>query len=124
MLDNTAESLTFLRWSIEAPVLGGGLNVVANRVCACTCVRDLERGMKVDSIGGFDARGFILGPPVALALNIPFFMLRKKVRIWEHRVEREGTRPSCPPRDGSSFHGDGNRFDIEALFVRHSVSCA
>lgn len=35
--------------------------------------------MKVDSIGGFDARGFILGPPVALALNIPFFMLRKKV---------------------------------------------
>lgn len=38
-----------------------------------------SRGMKIDSIGGFDARGFILGPPVALALNIPFFMLRKKV---------------------------------------------
>lgn len=39
------------------------------------------RDMKIDSIGGFDARGFILGPPVALALNIPFFMLRKKVRM-------------------------------------------
>lgn len=38
--------------------------------------------MNIDKIGGFDARGFILGPPVALALNIPFFMLRKKVRIF------------------------------------------
>lgn len=35
--------------------------------------------MKIDAIGGFDARGFILGPPVALALGLPFFMLRKKV---------------------------------------------
>lgn len=45
----------------------------------CTC--GIDRGMKIDSIGGFDARGFILGPPVALALNVPFFMLRKKVRF-------------------------------------------
>ena len=35
------------------------------------------RGKKVDSIGGFDARGFVLGPPLALALKVPFFMLRK-----------------------------------------------
>ncbi|CAB1107596.1 unnamed protein product [Ectocarpus sp. CCAP 1310/34] len=42
---------------------------------------DRYRGMKIDSIGGFDARGFILGPPVALALNIPFFMLRKKGKM-------------------------------------------
>eukprot|EP00752_Nemacystus_decipiens_P003792 g3489.t2 len=40
-----------------------------------------DRGKKIDSIGGFDARGFILGPPVALALNIPFFMLRKKGKM-------------------------------------------
>ncbi|EOD15302.1 hypothetical protein EMIHUDRAFT_57558, partial [Emiliania huxleyi CCMP1516] len=32
---------------------------------------------KIDSIGGFDARGFVLGPPIALALKVPFFMLRK-----------------------------------------------
>eukprot|EP00501_MAST-03F_sp_TOSAG23-6_P001595 GSMAST32.ASY1.ANO1.1661.1 assembled CDS len=31
----------------------------------------------IDSICGFDARGFVLGPPVALALKKPFFMLRK-----------------------------------------------
>ena len=35
------------------------------------------RDLKVDSIGGFDARGFVLGPPIALALKVPFFMLRK-----------------------------------------------
>jgi len=29
------------------------------------------------SIGGFDARGFVIGAPLALALKIPFFMLRK-----------------------------------------------
>ena len=32
---------------------------------------------KVDSIGGFDARGFVIGAPLALALKVPFFMLRK-----------------------------------------------
>jgi len=35
------------------------------------------KGMKIDSIGGFDARGFVLGPPIALALKVPFFMFRK-----------------------------------------------
>jgi len=35
----------------------------------------------IDKIGGFDARGFILGPPIALALKIPFFMLRKSGKL-------------------------------------------
>ena len=35
------------------------------------------RKLNVTSIGGFDARGFVLGPPLALALKVPFFMLRK-----------------------------------------------
>jgi adenine phosphoribosyltransferase len=38
---------------------------------------DRYRLLDVDSIGGLDARGFILGPPIALALGKPFFMLRK-----------------------------------------------
>ncbi len=29
----------------------------------------------------FDARGFVLGPPLALALNRPFFMLRKQGKM-------------------------------------------
>jgi len=36
--------------------------------------------MKVDKIGGFDARGFLF-TPVALKLGIPFFMLRKKGKM-------------------------------------------
>lgn len=39
------------------------------------------KGMAIDKIGGFDARGFVLGPPLALALNCPFFMLRKKGKM-------------------------------------------
>eukprot|EP00298_Acanthocystis_sp_HF-20_P001417 c11831_g1_i1.p1 GENE.c11831_g1_i1~~c11831_g1_i1.p1 ORF type:complete len:223 (-),score=93.34 c11831_g1_i1:21-656(-) len=39
------------------------------------------RSMNIDAIGGIDARGFVLGPPVALALKIPFFMLRKKGKL-------------------------------------------
>ena len=39
------------------------------------------RYQKIDKIGGFDARGFVLGPPLALALDIPFFMLRKQSKL-------------------------------------------
>ena len=31
----------------------------------------------VDVIAGLDARGFILGPPIALAMKKPFVMMRK-----------------------------------------------
>lgn len=34
-------------------------------------------GLDIDSIGGFDARGFVIGAPLALALKKPFFMIRK-----------------------------------------------
>jgi len=37
--------------------------------------------LDIDSICGFDARGFVLGPPIALALKKPFFMLRKKGKM-------------------------------------------
>ena len=39
------------------------------------------RDANIDAICGFDARGFVLGPPVALALNKPFIMLRKKGKM-------------------------------------------
>ncbi|EKU22186.1 adenine phosphoribosyltransferase [Nannochloropsis gaditana CCMP526] len=39
------------------------------------------KGMAIDKIGGFDARGFLLGTPLALELDIPFFMLRKQSKL-------------------------------------------
>ncbi|GAB5033618.1 adenine phosphoribosyltransferase [Nannochloropsis oceanica] len=39
------------------------------------------KGQAIDKIGGFDARGFVLGTPLALALEVPFFMLRKQSKL-------------------------------------------
>ena len=39
------------------------------------------KGNKPTSVAGFDARGFILGAPVALALQIPFLLIRKKGKM-------------------------------------------
>lgn len=35
----------------------------------------------IDAIAGLDARGFVLGPPIALALKKPFIMMRKKGKM-------------------------------------------
>eukprot|EP01039_Chlorochromonas_danica_P006656 gene6656-7356_t len=37
--------------------------------------------LDIDCVAGLDARGFILGPPIALALKKPFVMLRKKGKL-------------------------------------------
>jgi len=36
-----------------------------------------RNGVPIDAVAGLDARGFILGPPIALALGLPFIMIRK-----------------------------------------------
>ncbi len=41
-------------------------------MCITSCIKNA---------GGLDARGFIMGPPLALALKKPFFMIRKKGKM-------------------------------------------
>jgi adenine phosphoribosyltransferase len=42
---------------------------------------DRYREIGIDAVAGLDARGFILGPPIALALKKPFIMMRKKGKM-------------------------------------------
>ena len=39
------------------------------------------REIGIDAVAGLDARGFVLGPPIALALQKPFVMMRKKGKM-------------------------------------------
>lgn len=52
----------------------------AFRLCVDVFV-NRYRDQDITSICGVDARGFVLGPPIALALGKPFFMLRKKGKM-------------------------------------------
>mmetsp|Transcript_28178 Transcript_28178/g.49649 ORF Transcript_28178/g.49649 Transcript_28178/m.49649 type:complete len:231 (+) Transcript_28178:89-781(+) len=69
------------------------------------------KSIGIDSIAGFDARGFILGPPVALALKKPFIMFRKKGKMpnsitgTEYGKEYAGKDTLSIPR-GSVNKGD------------------
>ena len=52
----------------------------AFKLCIDIFVRRYS-AMGVDAIVGLDARGFVLGPPIALALGKPFIMIRKKGKL-------------------------------------------
>lgn len=42
---------------------------------------DRYRDMNITSVFGLDARGFVFGPQIASALDIPFYMIRKKGKL-------------------------------------------
>lgn len=42
---------------------------------------------KIDAIVGVESRGFIFGMPLALALNIPFILIRKKGKLPYKTIE-------------------------------------
>jgi len=48
---------------------------------ACDALTDFARSCGADIIVGIDARGFLFGTPVALALGLPFVPVRKKGKL-------------------------------------------
>ncbi|GMH68324.1 hypothetical protein TrLO_g15076 [Triparma laevis f. longispina] len=78
-------------------------------------------GMEIDGVAGMDARGFVLGPPIALALKKPFIMIRKK-----------GKMPNCiesPPysceygkRDGMCLQRDAVKSGDRILVIDDLVA--
>ena len=56
------------------------LQPVAFRHCIDLLVEHC-RGLGLDAVAGFEARGFLFGPPVALALGLPFVLLRKPKKL-------------------------------------------
>jgi adenine phosphoribosyltransferase len=44
-------------------------------------MRDRYSNLKIDYVIGLESRGFLLGMPLALALNVPFVMVRKKGKL-------------------------------------------
>lgn len=39
------------------------------------------RDSKIDAIAGIESRGFLIGVPLAMALNVPFILIRKKGKL-------------------------------------------
>lgn len=54
-----------------------------------TALADWARDKKVDAVVGVEARGFIFGAPVALALGVGFVPLRKLGKLPYNRVAEE-----------------------------------
>ena len=53
---------------------------VAFQLCIDVFVKRYAK-LDVTCIAGIDARGFVLGPPIALALKKPFIMVRKQGKL-------------------------------------------
>uniref|UniRef100_A0A7S2FK39 adenine phosphoribosyltransferase n=1 Tax=Florenciella parvula TaxID=236787 RepID=A0A7S2FK39_9STRA len=66
---------------------------------------DRYKALDIDSICGLDARGFVLGPPIALGMKKPFFMMRKPgkmpntIQSASYDVEYGKREGMCMPRD-------------------------
>ena len=69
------------------------LDPLAYKAC-CDLLVERYTSHKLDVIVGFESRGFFFGPPIALALGLPFVPLRKPKKLPGAGVERLCTPPT------------------------------
>ncbi|NEN22851.1 adenine phosphoribosyltransferase [Cryomorpha ignava] len=55
-------------------------NPVVSRAIVAEFVK-LYHGVKVDAVAGVESRGFLFGLPLAMELNVPFIIVRKKGKL-------------------------------------------
>jgi len=68
-----------------------------------------------------DARGFVLGPPIALALKKPFFMMRKKGKM-PNTVESPPYQTEYGPRSGMCIQKDAIKKGDRVLVIDDLVA--
>ena len=75
----------------------------------------------IDVIAGLDARGFILGPPLALALKKPFIMMRKKGKM-PNSISSSGYDTEYGNRSGLTVQRDKIKNGDRVLIVDDLVA--
>lgn len=75
----------------------------------------------IDSVAGLDARGFILGPPIALALKKPFIMMRKKGKM-PNTIESEEYKTEYGNRSGLTVQKDKIKKGDRVLIIDDLVA--
>lgn len=75
----------------------------------------------IDSVAGLDARGFVLGPPIALALKKPFIMMRKKGKM-PNAIQSEAYKTEYGGRAGMTVQRDKIRKGDRVLVIDDLVA--
>jgi adenine phosphoribosyltransferase len=58
--------------------------ILESPVISRAVVREFEKlfeGVKIDAVAGVESRGFLYGLPLAMELNVPFIVMRKKGKL-------------------------------------------
>jgi adenine phosphoribosyltransferase len=77
--------------------------------------------LDIDVIAGLDARGFILGPPIALALKKPFIMMRKKGKM-PNSVSSDDYKTEYGDRSGLTVQRDKIKKGQRVLIIDDLVA--
>jgi len=78
-------------------------------------------GLEIDSVAGMDARGFVLGPPIALALKKPFIMIRKKGKM-PNCIESDSYECEYGKRSGMCLQRDAVKPGDRVLLIDDLVA--